>query len=63
MEIPVIAELRDTQNYIKASESGIGIHEMGAKSSEKDIEDWQKVVAWLDAGQQDEKLKVIVDNS
>lgn len=63
MEIPVIAELRDTQNYIKASERGIGIHEMGSKTSEQDIEDWQKVVAWLDAGQQDEKLKVVVDNT
>ncbi len=28
MKIPVIAELRETQNYIKAAERGLGIQEM-----------------------------------
>lgn len=48
LEIPVIAKLRETQNYVKASESGLGIHELGANASEKDIEDWHQIVNWLD---------------
>lgn len=52
MDIPVIARLRETQNYNKASECGLGIHELGSKASEKDIEDWRQIVNWLVADQQ-----------
>lgn len=48
LEIPVIARLRETQNYNKASECGLGIHELGSKTSGKDIEDWRQIVNWLD---------------
>lgn len=63
MDIPVIANLRETQNYIKSSECGLGVHEMGSKASEKDIQDWQQIVDWLDADQRDDRLKVVVDNT
>ncbi len=49
LDIPVIARLRETQNYIKASEYGLGVHELGSKASEKDVEDWRQIVNWLDA--------------
>lgn len=49
LEIPVIAQLRETQNYIKASERGLGVHELGSIASDKDIEDWRQIVDWLDA--------------
>jgi len=49
MDIPVIAKLRETQNYNRASERGLGIHELGSKASEKDIADWREIVDWLDA--------------
>lgn len=52
MDIPVIAKLRETQSYNKASECGLGIHELGSKASEKDHEDWRQIVHWLDADQQ-----------
>ena len=52
LDIPVIAKLRETENYIKASECGLGIHELGSKSSEKDIEDWHQIVNWLDTERQ-----------
>lgn len=52
LEIPVIARLRETQNYIKASECGLGIHELGSRTSEKDIEDWRQIVNWLEAERQ-----------
>ncbi len=44
--IPFIATLRDTQHYIKASETGIGIFEAKRKSA-KDIESWQPLLDWL----------------
>ena len=52
MDIPVIAKLRETQSYNKASECGLGIHELGSKASEKDHEDWRQIVHWLGADQQ-----------
>ncbi len=48
MDIPVIAKLRETQNYVKAAECGLGIHELGSAASEKDHADWQQIVGWLD---------------
>lgn len=48
MKIPVIAELRDTQNYNKASDSGLGVHELGSQARGRDHEDWKKIVVWLD---------------
>jgi chromosome partitioning protein len=52
MDIPVIARLRETQNYNKASECGLGIHELGSKASVKDIQDWRQIVNWLIADKQ-----------
>jgi chromosome partitioning protein len=48
MKIPVIAELRDTQNYNKASDNGLGIQELTTRASDKDQEDWKQIVDWLD---------------
>jgi len=63
MRIPVISKLRETQNHIKASEQGSGIHEMGPKIDERDIADWQKIIDWPDTDQQTNALKVVVDNA
>lgn len=48
LDIPVIAKLRETQSYNKASECGLGIHELGSRASKKDHDDWRQIVAWLD---------------
>ena len=49
LRIPVIATLRDSQNYVRAAEQGIGIHEMKPKEAEQDLKDWQALLAWLEA--------------
>jgi hypothetical protein len=47
--IPIIAVLRDTQNFIQSAEHGIGVHEMRPPSRVKaDIEQVDKIVTWLD---------------
>ena len=47
LDIPLIATLRDSQNYIRAFESGLGIHEMPYSQVKKDIEAWEDITAWL----------------
>lgn len=47
LKLPVVAKLRDTQNYIKAEERGIGIWEMAPSQVWQDLEDWQPLVSWL----------------
>jgi len=47
LKVPYIATLRDTQNYIRAEERGIGIFEMAPSQVAQDIEDWEPLVKWL----------------
>ena len=59
MKIPVIAELRETQNYNKASECGLGILELGSRQSKKDHENWQNIIEWLDTDPQPSRLALV----
>jgi len=47
MKLPYIATLRDTQNYIRAEERGLGIFEMAPSQVYQDLEDWQSLTKWL----------------
>ena len=49
LRIPVIATLRDSQNYVRAAEQGLGLHEMKRQMVEQDLVDWQPMLAWLKA--------------
>ena len=46
--ITFITTLRDTQNYVKASEQGLGIFELNGGTIHKDIETWQPLLNWLE---------------
>jgi chromosome partitioning protein len=46
--IPIIAVLRDTQNFVRSAEKGIGICEMPPSQVRPDVEQLDKIVAWLD---------------
>lgn len=48
LRIPVIAHLRDSQNYVQAAGQGIGIYELPHHKSKRDIEEMAKIVAWLE---------------
>lgn len=48
LEIPIIAELRDSQNYVHASAAGIGICELPAYKVRQDVEQFAPIVNWLD---------------
>ncbi|HLS81576.1 MAG TPA: AAA family ATPase [Steroidobacter sp.] len=47
LNIPVIATLRDSQNYIRAAESGAGLFEMKPHLVRADLEQWLPLVGWL----------------
>jgi chromosome partitioning protein len=46
--IPIIAVLRDTQNFVHSAENGIGVHEMQPSLVRPDVEQLEKIVTWLD---------------
>ncbi len=49
LKLPYVATLRDTQNYIRAEQRGIGIYEMAPSQVWQDIEDWEPLVKWLNS--------------
>jgi chromosome partitioning protein len=44
--LPVVAHLRDTQNYVQAAAHGLSIFELPPSRVEKDIEQWQPLLDW-----------------
>jgi chromosome partitioning protein len=49
LRIPVVATLRDSQNYVRAAEQGVGLYEMKRSLVQQDLEDWEPMLAWLKA--------------
>jgi len=48
LETPTIAVLRNSQNYVHAASSGLGIYEMPQHQVKQDTEQMDLVVRWLD---------------
>jgi chromosome partitioning protein len=49
LRIPVIATLRDSQNYVRAAEQGVGLYEMKHHLVAQDLADWTPLLEWLKA--------------
>lgn len=49
LDIPFVATLRDTQNYIRADERGLGIFELAPSSVYWDLDQWQKLTRYLNS--------------
>lgn len=49
LQIPIVATFRDSQNYIRGAELGVGIHEMKPYLVREDVEQWEPLVQWLEA--------------
>jgi chromosome partitioning protein len=47
LHIPIVATIRDSQNYVRAAELGIGVHEMKSYVAQEDVEQWLPLVQWL----------------
>jgi chromosome partitioning protein len=46
--IPIVATIRDSQNYVRAAEQGIGVHEMKAYVAQEDVDQWAPLIEWLE---------------
>jgi chromosome partitioning protein len=46
--IPIVGVLRDSQNFVRAAEEGIGVCEMQQHRVRKEMEQLDRIVAWLD---------------
>lgn len=50
LNIPFVASLRDTQNYVHAAEQGRGIHELTPSAVSRDVDQWTPLITWLERG-------------
>jgi chromosome partitioning protein len=50
LRIPIVAVLRDSQHYIKAAESGLGLHEMSGVRVRTDQAQWVGLLDWIEHG-------------
>ncbi len=48
LDIPFIGALRNSQNYIKAADTGVGIFEMPATEVKPDMKEWEPIITWLE---------------
>ena len=46
--IPIVATLRDSQNYVRSADSGQGLAEMKSQLVAEDWADWQPMLQWLE---------------
>src|SRR5882672_219151 len=49
LQIPIVATFRDSQNYIRGAELGLGIHEMKPYLVREDTDQWDPLMKWLDS--------------
>ncbi len=47
LDIPFLTTLRDSQNYIRAAERGLGVCELPPALATPDVEQWQPILKWL----------------
>jgi chromosome partitioning protein len=47
LDIPLVATLRDTQNYVRSAEAGVGVHEMPRWQVLQDVDHWRQLTEWL----------------
>ncbi|HEY8520269.1 MAG TPA: ParA family protein [Gammaproteobacteria bacterium] len=49
LKVPYVATLREAQNYIRAYQRGLGIHELPPYLAWPDWEQWDPLLEWLDS--------------
>ena len=49
LKVPYVASLREAQNYIRAYQRGLGIHELPPYLAWPDWEQWDPLLEWLDS--------------
>lgn len=60
--IPIVAVLRDTQNFVYSAEHGIGVHEMQPSRVRPDVKQIDTLVDWLDRWEDRRKRAIEISN-
>lgn len=50
LNLPVLGFLRDTQNYVQLAAHGLTLWDVAPSRVEKDVEQWQPLLAWVNGG-------------
>jgi len=48
LDVPFVGVLRNSQNYVKAADSGVGIFEMPSTEVERDMLEWKPIIHWIE---------------
>lgn len=48
LQIPFVTHLRDTQNYVQSSESGLGVYEWTGHNINQERRQWEKLIRWIE---------------
>ncbi len=48
LDVPFVGVIRNSQNYVKAADSGVGIFEMPATEVKQDMIEWEPVLHWIE---------------
>lgn len=48
LDVPFVGALRNSQNYIKAADSGVGIFEMAMSDTQPDMKEWAPIINWVE---------------
>jgi chromosome partitioning protein len=49
LDVPVLGELRDTQNYVQLAARGLTLYDIAPGRVQRDLEQWEPIRQWLDA--------------
>ncbi len=47
LDFSFVARLKDSQNYVRSAERGIGLYEMPPSTVNEDLESWEPLIKWL----------------
>lgn len=50
LDVPVVAELRDTQNYVQLAARGLTVFDVAPWRVQRDLAQWDALTQWLDGG-------------
>ncbi len=50
LPVPVVGQLRDTQNYVQLAARGLTLWDLNPNRVERDLEQWRPIAEWLESG-------------
>lgn len=48
LEVPFVGTIRNSQNYVKAADTGVGIFEMPVAEVKQDMREWEPIINWVE---------------